>query len=70
MIECGCKTCTAEDGRSPTCRFDGTCQKYNEFKQQYEELKQANKKQNEIAAYYARKAYIRAKYRKRCLVKW
>lgn len=70
MTECKCKTCTKENGRSPTCRFDGSCQVYNEFKQQLEESKKADKKENEIAAYYARKAYIRAKYRRRCLIKW
>lgn len=30
-----CHGCTAETGRTPTCKFDGTCNKYSEWHEQH-----------------------------------
>lgn len=30
-----CHGCTAETGRTPTCKFDGTCNKYSDWNEQH-----------------------------------
>ncbi len=30
-----CHGCTSETGRTPTCKFDGTCDKYSDWHEQH-----------------------------------
>lgn len=34
-IDCPCKHCTVETGRTPTCKFDGTCDKYSTWNEKH-----------------------------------
>lgn len=62
MTECKCRTCTKENGRTPTCKFDGTCSKYAEFRKLIDEANERKGKEREIMARLKAKAISRAKY--------
>lgn len=40
---CVCHGCTAETGRTPTCKFDGSCDKYAKWKAEHERQLEAVK---------------------------
>ena len=56
MNDCPCGNCTAEKGRTPTCKFDGTCDKYSTWNEKHIEenrkKRSAQERENMMRAYY------------------
>ena len=59
-----CHGCTAETGRTPTCKFDGTCDLYREWSAEHNRQKEAYRAfiQSDMAATsYANQTHARLK---------
>lgn len=57
MNDCPCGRCTAETGRTPTCKFDGTCDKYSTWNEKHIEqnrkIRSEREKDNLYRSYIA-----------------